>query len=323
MNLKPIAYILILLSGALGIAAYLWLTPFAFHSTPHPAISYEEAIDKFILLEKSDSQFPLSQEGHSRLFSHGTQTERVYVLLHGLTSCPEQFVALGTILFNSGANVVIPRAHYAGFSDLLNKEQGNQSGQDLLDQAATGLDIAAGLGKQVTLIGISAGALAATWMAEYRTGIDQVLLISPFFGIYHYSTSVTDALSLFLSHGPNFFIWKDPTLKTALPSPPYDYPRYGTRCLGSTLELSEDIRSFNGAIKTRRLDILISSGDQKVNNRLTKKLTRKWSYANPGKVSLYEFPRALKIPHNSVDPNQPQSNVNIVYPKILEILRIQ
>lgn len=102
------------------------------------------------------------------------------MLLHGLTNCPEQFLPLARILHSLGANVIIPRARYAGFADRLNTIQGYQSGQDLLDQAAVGLDIAEGLGDRVSVVGLSGSAIAAAWMAQHRDGVNDVVLIAPF-----------------------------------------------------------------------------------------------------------------------------------------------
>ena len=83
-----------------------------------------------------------------------------------------------------GPTSTLPRARYAGFADRMNAVQGLQSGQDLLDQAASGLDIASGLGDQISLVGLSGSGVAAAWMAQNRGGIESVVLISPFFGVH-------------------------------------------------------------------------------------------------------------------------------------------
>jgi alpha-beta hydrolase superfamily lysophospholipase len=181
----------------------------AFQSTPSPAATFDEALAKFENLRQEDSLRPLRPEGASRLFHHGHKTERVFVLLHGLTNCPEQFVPLAKILHTKGANVVIPRARLAGFADRLNNDQGHQTAQDLIDQAAVGLDIAGGLGDRITLIGLSGSAVAAGWTAQNRGGIDDVMLISPFFGMYGVKPSIIDATAATLSKLPNFYQWWD------------------------------------------------------------------------------------------------------------------
>src|SRR6516225_10375858 len=165
--------LLVLLSATVGLCLWLWRVP-DFVSIPKPEGDYQKAIEKFSALEKAESALPLRPEGRSRLLTQGHKTERVFVLLHGLTNCPEQFISLARILHASGANVVVPRARYAGFADRMNAVQGLQSGQDLLDQAAIGLDLASGLGDHLSLIGLSGGAVAAAWMAQHRDDIESV-----------------------------------------------------------------------------------------------------------------------------------------------------
>ena len=293
-----------------------------FHSMPDPASSFEDAVKKFEQLQQAKSALPLSPQCSSRLLSHGHKTERVFVLIHGLTGCPGQYAALGKIFFDSGANVIIPRAKYAGFANVMNEVQGYQTGQDLLDQAAEGLDIAAGLGDQISLVGVSAGAPACAWMAEHRDGIDQVLLISPFFGIYGYPVVITDVLAVLFAHLPNYYVWKNSKLKTAACETPCVYPRYGTRSLGSTLELGKEDRSFHGALKTNHLAVLFSAADHAVNHDVIKSQIEQWSLENPGKVSAYEFPASDDVPHDAVTPGLSHSRVNISYPKILEMLDV-
>ena len=287
-----------------------------FTSTPHPALSYEEALQKFSFIQQKEATLPLSLEGHSRLMVHPAKTDRVFVLLHGLSSCPQQFASFGKILFDRGANVVILRARDAGYANIFNKEQNQQSGQDLVDQATESLDIAAGLGHHITIVGLSAGALGATWMAEHRDGIDQVLLISPFFGAYEWSLPALDVATAFLVYLPNFYILK----KNYSSEPSYVYPRYGTQCLAKTLQLSRAVRSFKGPLKAQHLDILFSGADVVVNDQLTKKVAQQWSAQNPGKVFEYEFPASLNIAHDCIDPNSYSSKTELSYPEILKIL---
>lgn len=314
-------FLLLLFIFLIGLLVFLYFDIPSFQSTPNPASSYEEALARFTTVEQYEATLPLSSEGHSRLLVHGAKSERVFVLLHGLSSCPQQDVALGQILFNQGANVIIPRARDAGFANLLNKEQGNQSGQDLLDQAAIGLDIAAGLGNHTTIIAISASALSAAWMAQHRPGIDQVLLLSPFFAPYGKSVFVTNLLSSILLRLPNFYLWKNNQLKATLPEPSYVYPRWGTYCLASTLALAREVRSFSEPIECNRLSILISASDQTVNNHVTKKLMKKWSRENPEKIFYYEFPASLKIPHDCLDGYGTDISTTLVYPQILKMLQ--
>lgn len=312
-------WIIALVLAALGV--WLFRVP-GFSSAPHPAENYAAALKQFEAVEEAEAALPLCPEGRSRIFTHGHKTDRVFVLLHGLTNCPEQFVPLAKILFASGANVVIPRARYAGYADRMNEIQGMQSGQDLLDQAAAGLDIAAGLGDRISMAGLSGSAVAAAWMAENRDGIESVLIMSPFFSLYGYPVPVVDALSAVLSRTPNFYKWWNDDLKEKNPGPPYAYPRYGTGCMADTVQLARNVRASTGPLKAGRLDILTAATDVGANNALTDQLAAKWTAKNPGRITISQFPKSDGVPHDMVDVNQPDAKISISYPVILSRLGV-
>ena len=306
----------------LVIGAVLLLRIPSFHSLPHPAKDFEQAKVLFENLRRTESILPLSPEGASRMLAHGTKTPRAFVLLHGITNCPEQFLSLARILHAQGANVIIPRARYAGFADVLNSVQGNQSGQDLLDQASVGLDIAAGLGDRVSLVCLSGSAVAGTWMTQHRDGVDEMLLLAPFFSLDGVPLPLNDAVAAVLSVIPNFYLWWDSEKKETRPGPKYAYPRFGTRCIASTMQVSRNVRKnlFELPMRIRKIHFLITATDDATNNPLTKKIAATLSKSNPTSVTIEEFPAKLKIPHDMVDPSQPNANTEIVYKKILELL---
>lgn len=314
----------ILWAMAIALSLVLFMRVPEFHSQPVPATSFKESVQKFNYLLAEESQLPLRPEGASRLLHHEHKTDRAFVLLHGLTNCPEQFFPLAKILHASGANVVIPRARYAGFADRLNNLQGEQSGQDLIDQAATGLDIAAGLGDRVSIIGLSASALAGAWMAQHRDGIDQMILVAPFFSLDGVPGPAIDFAAAILSRLPNFYQWWDSSQKEKLTGPIYAYPRFGTRCMADTIQLSRNVRSNlkSTQLKVQRLDFLLTASDTAANNSLTKSIAEFLSQSNKIPVRVYEFPESQKIPHDMIDPSQPNANTKLSYDKILELLEM-
>ena len=295
-----------------------------FQSMPSPAATFDEALAKFENLRRDDSLHPLRPEGASRLFHHGHKTERVFVLLHGLTNCPEQFVPLAKILHAKGANVVIPRARLAGFADRLNNDQGHQTAQDLIDQAAVGLDIAGGLGDRITLIGLSGSAVAAGWMAQNGGGIGDVMLIAPFFGMYGVKPPIIDTTAATLSKLPNFYQWWDSSKKDTLAGPLYAYPRFGTHCMADTIQLSRDVRANldSKPLLAKRLIFLTTASDRGANNQLTNEIASQLKVREGEKVITYEFPESLGIPHDMIDPAQPGANTDLSYSKILELVEM-
>lgn len=316
------------MASALAIAGLLgWTigkTP-AFESNPQPAGSFDEALGMFEALRTTESALPLSPQGASRLLHHGRKTDRSFVLLHGLTNCPEQFATMAAQIHAAGHNVIVPRARLAGFLDRLNGEQGLQTAQDLIDQAAAGADIAAGLGDRVTLVGLSGSAVAAAWMAQNREGLDQVAILAPFFGVYGMPAPLTDFAGAIFSKLPNFYVWWDPDKKEFLPGPPHAYPRFGTRCMADCVQLSREVRSNLAAkpLRCRRVLFITTSCDIAANNFLTHSIAKNIG-AQPGSTETlaYEFPADLEIPHDMIDPAQPGAKTPLVYRKLLDLLGV-
>jgi carboxylesterase len=309
----------------LGLAGFVVMRVPSFQSVPQPAISFDQALEKFQDLRVSESDLPLRDDGGSLLLHHGRKTERAFVLLHGLTNCPAQFALLAQILHASGSNVVVPRARLAGFSDRLNDEQGLQTGQDLVDQAATGLDIGAGLGDHVSLVGLSGSAVAVAWIAQNRTGIDDAVLISPFFSLHGAPVPLIDGIAAVLSRIPNFYLWWDSENKENLAGPDHAYPRFGTHCMAGTLQLSRNFRAHIAArpLLAKRVVFLTTATDQGANNPLTHSIAAQLAARKESHILVHEFPAALALPHDMIDPAQPGANTTLAYAKILDLLNVK
>ena len=151
-----------------------------------------------------------------------------------------------------------------------------------------------------------------------------MLLVSPFFGVHGPPVVLMDALAAILARAPNLYLWWNAHAKQAMAGPSYVYPRFGTRCMAGTLELSRDVRDHLASqpLRARRLAILTSACDPSANSEQTGRLAERWRRESPGRVSPHEFPKALGIPHDMIDPNQPDAKTQIVYPKVLELLGV-
>lgn len=313
---------LVAFAGVLGWS--IWSLP-KFESKPNPAGSFNEALAMFEKLRVAESSLPLSPSGASRLLHHGQKTDRAFVLLHGLTNCPEQFAALAAQIHTAGYNVVVPRARLAGFRDRLNGDQGLQTAQDLIDQAAAGLDIAAGLGDRVTIVGLSGSAVAVAWMAQNRDGIDEAAIIAPFFSVHGLPTTLVDLAGAMFSKLPNFYVWWDPEKKESLPGPQHAYPRFGTRCMADCVQLSRDVRTNLAAKppRCRRMIFITTASDLAANNATTRSIFETLAKQNGSdQILAYEFPAKLEIPHDMIDPAQPGANTRLVYPALLDLFEV-
>ena len=233
---SALAAVFILLLGA---AVYLFrpLPTDDLVASPDPGTTYEEAVARLNEIRAAEDKLPLHEGGRTIVLSHGHPADRVFVLLHGFTNAPRQFRELGEDLYAAGANVVIPRLPHHGFADRLTDTHGNLTANDLIRYAEGGIDIAHGLGKRITVVGLSVSGITASWLAHTHDDIDEVFLLAPFLGLPFLPDSFTPPIAGALVRLPNTFMWWDPRVRENLPGPPYNYPRFATRPLGEALRL--------------------------------------------------------------------------------------
>ena len=293
---------------------------FSIPASPPPA-NYDTAK---IALKKLFASAPqtLSQAGRPRAFLHDQPTEDVFVLLQGLTNAPEQFDKLGRILFERGHNVVLPLTPGHGEADLMTDKLGAFTAQAMLDSANEAVTLAHGLGRRVTVVGLSINGTTAAWIAQNRADADRVVLLAPFiapFGLPQWALSPLGNLIVRL---PNAFFWWDPTKKDKLARPPYVYARFSTRSIGETMLLGLDVlrASRRSAPACGSILVVTSASDFAANNTLTARLAANWQERRPGAVATYQFPKKDDVPHDFIDPNQPNQRVELVYPRLIEML---
>ena len=319
-GLRILAVIAALLLLGLG-----WLLrPLPLHdlvSTDNPATSYDEAMARWDETRAKEVGLPLHDGGRSIVLTHGYETERVFVLLHGLTNAPRQFRELGEKLFATGANVVIPRLAHHGLADRMTDAHAALTARDLIRYAQYGVDLAQGLGKNVTVVGLSISGISAAWLAQNRDDIDEVFLLAPLFGPAVAPDALTPAFAAALQRLPNQMLWWDPRVRENLPGPPYNYPRFPTRGLGEALRLGLDTAQPDRTLRVNRLGVILTENDLAVNNRRTRRLVEQWRAASPGtEIFLHEFPAEENIPHDFIDPLQPDARTDKVNTLLVEWL---
>src|SRR5688500_4391317 len=81
-----------------------------------PCTSYDEARARFDELRRQDSA-AIDPSSRSRLISPGHRTERVIVVLLGLSNSPLQFLSLADRFSARGYTILMPRLPYHGYLD--------------------------------------------------------------------------------------------------------------------------------------------------------------------------------------------------------------
>ena len=323
IGLHPaVTCMLALLALLLLFIAFLWIKPVAGSprkANPHPAGNMEEATLRFdAMLEGERSNPELNPVCHSKLLTGGQSTEIAFVLYHGLTSCPEQFHALGRQLHEQGFNVFIPRLPVHGYADRNVRHLADLKVEELTSFVDQTIDIATGLGKRLVLIGLSGGANLASWAAHTRTDVEAVVLVNPFYCIAQVpawlSKPVTN-LGLLL---PNMnFHSPDPGRSTAGISTLGLSTRgeiQFMRLAEAILDMAEKQPPF-----VRKIGVLMVEGDPTVNNDRTRQLLEKWKKNPEVKLISQELDMERGLPHDVIDPHNKRQQVGFVYPLITEL----
>src|SRR5690606_4161582 len=133
-----------------------------YESHPAPARSYSDAIARVESLRQLEAE-AVVPECRTQLLSHGGITRRVIVFVHGYTSCPAQFMQLAAPLHAEGHNILIVPMPLHGFPDRMSGDHAELTAQQLARYGDSVVDLARGLGEEITIAGLSAGGTVAGW----------------------------------------------------------------------------------------------------------------------------------------------------------------
>lgn len=311
-------------AAALGIGVLLVVLyfpvmhkPFV-HQAPEPPPDYRQTVAglEALVAETPGSVRP---DAAPIVLDHGRPTEHVFVLLHGLSNNPAQFAPLGRLLFERGHNVIIPRLPYHGEKDRMTEDWGRLTARDMLESGNRAADLARGMGKKVTVAGLSINGTVTAWMAQNRSDLHRVVLLAPFLapaGLPSWAVSPVERLLLRL---PNMFFWWNPKLRDKNPGPPYAYPRFPTRVIGQTMLLGSDVLSASRTTppKSRSILVVTTASDLAADNALTDRLVAQWAAFQP--VESVRFPREDAVPHDFIDIHQPDQKTDQVYAKLITL----
>jgi pimeloyl-ACP methyl ester carboxylesterase len=259
----------------------------------------------------------------TRLYTHGHRTERALLLLHGFTNCPQQFDSLGKRFHDSGWNVLIPRYPRHGYSDRLSTTISELRSDHLVAVANQSATAAAGLGRHLTVAGLSLGGVLAGHLAQTHDSVERAVLIAPMFGLKGIPGPGMTALARLASLLPNFFIWWDPKFKDRR-GPAYGYPRFATHAYAALFQIARGV--LKGARKARpkagHLAVITNAAEPRLDNRFTYLLVESWR-SRGATVSTFEFPASDHLPHDLIDPANEEQNTELAYPVVMRAIEGQ
>ncbi len=293
--------------------------PIAELQAPKPARDFEEALARFEILRAADDA-AVSPEAYSRFYSHLARTPLAVVLVHGFTNNPEQYSRLAPTLHARGHTVVIPRLPGHGDRDRSGRRLGHVRLADWLRTTDEAIDIACGAGERVVISGISVGGVLAAWAAVRRADIARAIPVAAFFGIIRLDLLANALLGRVLATLPNVdFPW-DP-FGDQSQIPPYAYPRFPTRGLGESLLLGTALVAHARAAPpaAREVVMVTNAHEPAIDNTLIDRAIAGWNASRARSARDYRF-ADLPSNHDIIDPTNPLQRIDIVYPKLIELI---
>ena len=249
---------------------------------------------------------------------HGQMTDRAIVLFHGFTNCPRQFAALAQLFFERGFNVYVPRLPRHGQSDKLTADLAHLTADELQACAVRAVQLAAPLGTSISVLGLSAGATMAAWLAQTQA-VDRAVAIAPFFSVVRIPTLLEPILTGALELAPNLELWWDPRVKEHA-EPDHAYPRFSTHALAQCLQLGESVRDLakTDAPRAARGILVLNDKDPAIDNAAARDVWELWR-THGAATETYTFEN-LDVRHDIIEPQTYPAAAELVYPVLLRLV---
>jgi pimeloyl-ACP methyl ester carboxylesterase len=315
-----------ILVGVIILLVVLALKPFSLKETftPNPAQSYEDALARIQSIQAAEANLDLHPECATHLQAHNEKTDTVIVFLHGFTSCPAQFADLGKEYFERGYNVYIPRTPRHGFDNRRGEPLQGLTAEELAAYAHQTADIAQGLGERVIVSGISGGGAMATYLSQERDDVDIAAPIAPFLGIGFIPRQLNRSFANLFLIIPDIWQWWDPVHKEENPTAaPFAYARYPLHALLENMRLGyvTEADAKRARPAAEKIIVITNANDESVNNGVVAEFEQIWREHGEENLATFQFDKALELPHDLITAIRPGARVDLVYPKLLELIQ--
>jgi carboxylesterase len=262
----------------------------------------------------------LADEMRSVVLDHGRRTERVTVLLHGLTASPRTWRAFASVRHARGENVLVPRLPRHGHADRMSQTLAELSSAELAAQGRRIMDAAAALGDRVVLVGHSLGGSLALHLAHNDPRVYRAIAIAPFLGIKRLPHDWHTWARALLERTPNRFLYWNP-IDRGRGLPLHGYHRYTTRSLAAGLALADALRedARSGPPRAAHVEIVRNAGETSVNNRTIDDLVARWRAVGGANVTVHQLV-GLGASHDVVEPERRRAPAARFLPRLEALL---
>lgn len=204
---------------------------------PTPTADASHAAVALADLISADVSVPVATR--TRLYEPSGAARATVILWHGFTNAPPQFAPVAYALAEAGLRVLLPRMPRHGEADVLTQDLAQLSVVELVEHVDACVDVAAGFGDPVWVIGLSAGATLAAWAAATRAEVSRVVLAAPLVAPKGLPLPLVRVLVRFPVLVPDIYFWWDPRKRELLGHGPYVYPGFPMPGILPYLHMSE------------------------------------------------------------------------------------
>lgn len=309
-------FIVLALLGLIAAVAVIPIDTGPFASDPHPYVEYARAVAAYDSAQRLERD-SLLQDGGSLLYVHGHRTPRSVLLVHGITNSPRQFRELAEQLHERGYNVIVPRLPEHGMLGADVSRLQTLTAERYRDYADRSVDIAAGLGDSVFVMGLSTGGNVAAWIAQHRPDVRRVLVIAPALSLGKTPRPLDAPLMNVLERVPNVTIRKD-----ADPTRPHAYFGVSSRAVGEMLRFGTSVvqDATRGAPAVRDVRMVLNQNDHTIDPGSANRLSALWTARDSTIAPVFWLDARLGLPHDLIDVTQKCGVPSVVYPTLIALL---
>lgn len=184
------------------------------------------------------------------------------------------------------------------------------------------MDVAAGLGDEVTVLGLSGGGVVAAYLAQAREDVDLAIPTAPFLGLRSVPTLLTSALINLADLLPPIGWGIPESMASGGEYAPYAGLDNSTRAAAAYMRLGRMVLddAARNPHRAGRTVTVVNEGDDTVNNELGDELTSRWRALAPGATGEHRFPASLALPHDLVGPDRVDEQTSVTYPVLLGLV---
>jgi len=283
---------------------------------PHPIADFARAVATYDSLRAIEADLVMP-DAASLIYAHDEKRPRSIVLIHGLTNSPRQFRELAEQFYERGYNVIVPRLPEHGFRAADVGALKRLTAEKYRDYADQAVDVAAGLGDSVFVIGLSAGGNVAAWIAQHRPDVTRVVVVAPAIGLARVPNLLAAPTMNLLERVPNLTFHQKPDSGRG-----HAYFGVSTRGLGETLRFGASImeQADLGAPGVHDLAMVLNENDRTIDPDVARRLVDRWRSDGTVVMVSFQFDKRLALPHDVVDMTQRCGMTDVVYPVLIALV---